>query len=155
MKLHSLPKIEGSTHRHKRLGCGRGSGHGKTSGRGHKGMKARSGGGVRPGFEGGQMPLYRKLPHRGFRNVNRVEFTVVNLSSINKMDGDTIDRDAFVKAGVLRNNVELIKILGVGEIARAVTVSAHKFSASAKTKIEAAGGKVVELKIERPAEETK
>lgn len=153
MKLNSLPKIEGSTHRHKRLGCGRGSGHGKTSGRGHKGMKARSGGGVRPGFEGGQMPLYRKLPHRGFRNVNRVEFDVVNLTSIEKVKGNAVDRDALVKAGILRNTATLIKVLGVGEIKRAVTVTAHKFSASAKTKIEAAGGKIVELKVEPVAAE--
>ena len=155
MKLHSLPKVDGSTHRHKRLGCGRGSGHGKTSGRGHKGMKARSGGGVRPGFEGGQMPLYRKLPHRGFRNVNRIEFDVVNLSTLSKLEGDTVDRDVLVKAGILRNNSTLVKVLGVGEVTRALTVSAHKFSASAKAKIEAAGGKAVELKTESPVEESK
>ena len=155
MKLHSLPEIEGSTHRHKRLGCGRGSGHGKTSGRGHKGMKARSGGGVRPGFEGGQMPLYRKLPHRGFRNVNRVEFSVVNLSSIDKLTDTNVDRDVLVKAGILRTTSTLVKILGVGEINRAVTVSAHKFSAAAKAKIEAAGGKAVELKAESAAEDAK
>lgn len=146
MKLHTLPKIEGSTHRHKRLGCGRSSGHGKTSGRGHKGMKARSGGGVRPGFEGGQMPLYRKLPHRGFNNVNRVEFAVVNLSQIDKCEGSEIDRNALVKAGIIREADLLIKVLGNGEISRPVTVSAQKFSASAKAKIEAAGGKAVELK---------
>ena len=142
MKLHTLPKIEGSTHRHKRLGCGMGSGHGKTSGRGHKGMKARSGGGVRPGFEGGQMPLYRKLPHRGFRNVNRVEFAVVNVGQLAKIEGDVIDRDAMVRAGLVRANELFIKVLGVGEISKAVTVSAQKFSDSAKAKIEAAGGKV-------------
>lgn len=148
MKLHTLPKIEGSTHRHKRLGCGRGSGHGKTSGRGHKGMKARSGGGVRPGFEGGQMPLYRKLPHRGFNNVNRVEFAVVNLSQIDKCEGSEIDRNVLVKAGIVRAADLLVKVLGNGEISRPVTVVAQKFSASAKAKIEAAGGKVVELKAE-------
>ena len=148
MKLHTLPKIEGSTHRHKRLGCGRSSGHGKTSGRGHKGMKARSGGGVRPGFEGGQMPLYRKLPHRGFNNVNRVEFAVVNLSQIDKCEGSEIDRNVLVKAGIVRASDLLVKVLGNGEISRPVTVVAQKFSASAKAKIEAAGGKVVELKAE-------
>lgn len=148
MKLHTLPKIEGSTHRHKRLGCGRSSGHGKTSGRGHKGMKARSGGGVRPGFEGGQMPLYRKLPHRGFNNVNRVEFAVVNLSQINKCEGTEIDRNVLVNAGYVRSSDLLVKVLGNGEITRAVTVTAQKFSASAKAKIEAAGGKVVELKAD-------
>lgn len=148
MKLHTLPKIEGSTHRHKRLGCGRSSGHGKTSGRGHKGMKARSGGGVRPGFEGGQMPLYRKLPHRGFNNVNRVGFAVVNLSQIDKCEGSEIDRNVLVKAGIVRAADLLVKVLGNGEISRPVTVVAQKFSASAKAKIEAAGGKVVELKAE-------
>ncbi len=148
MKLHTLPKIEGSTHRHKRLGCGRSSGHGKTSGRGHKGMKARSGGGVRPGFEGGQMPLYRKLPHRGFNNVNRVEFAVVNLSQIDKCEGSEIDRNVLVKAGIVRAADLLVKVLGNGEISRPVTVVAQKFSASAKAKIEAAGGKFVELKAE-------
>lgn len=142
MKLHTLPKIEGSTHRHKRLGCGMGSGHGKTSGRGHKGMKARSGGGVRPGFEGGQMPLYRKLPHRGFRNVNRVEFAVVNVGQLAKIEADVIDRDAMVRAGLVRANELFIKVLGMGEISKPVTVSAQKFSDSAKAKIEAAGGKV-------------
>ncbi|MCD8283677.1 MAG: 50S ribosomal protein L15 [Opitutae bacterium] len=142
MKLHNLPKIEGSTHRRKRLGCGPGSGHGKTSGRGHKGMKARSGGGVRPGFEGGQMPLYRKLPQRGFRNVNRVEFAVVNVGQLQKLDGDTIGRDEMVRAGIVRANQLFIKVLGEGEITKPITVSAQKFSASAKSKIEAAGGKV-------------
>jgi large subunit ribosomal protein L15 len=151
MNLHTLPAIEGSTHKHKRLGCGRGSGHGKTSGRGHKGMKARSGGGVRTGFEGGQMPLYRKLPHRGFNNVNRVEFAPVNLSSLDKVGVDTVDRDALVKAGLLRSNVSLIKVLGNGEVTKPLTVVAHKFSASAKAKIEKVGGKIVELKLAPPA----
>jgi len=150
MKLHQLPEIPGSTHRHKRLGCGRGSGHGKTSGRGHKGMKARSGGGVRTGFEGGQMPLYRKLPHRGFRNVNRVEFAVVNLSSIEKVGGASVDRDVLVKAGLLRAGAGLVKVLGNGELTRAVTVTAHKFSASAKAAIEKAGGKIVVLQTTPP-----
>ncbi len=145
MKLHTLPEIAGSTHRHKRLGCGRGSGHGKTSGRGHKGMKARSGGGVRPGFEGGQMPLYRKLPHRGFNNVNRVEFAVVNVGDFDAIQGNEVCRDCLVKAGLVRASDLLVKVLGVGEIKRAVTVKAHKFSATAKAKIEAAGGKAVEL----------
>lgn len=146
MKLHSLPEIAGSTHRHKILGRGRATGHGKTSGRGHKGMKARSGGGVRPGFEGGQMPLYRKLPHRGFNNVNRVEFAVVNVGEFAKVEGAEIGRDNLVKAKLVRASDLLVKVLGVGEVTRAVTVSAHKFSATAKAKIEAAGGKCVELK---------
>jgi large subunit ribosomal protein L15 len=118
-------------------------------------MKARSGGGVRTGFEGGQMPLYRKLPHRGFRNINRVEFAIVNLSSIEKVGGTEVDRDALVKAGFLRRTATLIKVLGQGEITRSVTVSAHKFSASAKARIEAAGGKVVELKAEAHTEAEK
>jgi large subunit ribosomal protein L15 len=109
-------------------------------------MKARSGGGVRPGFEGGQMPLYRKLPHRGFNNINRETFAVVNLSTIAKIGSDSVDRDALVRFGALRASSALFKVLGVGELSRAVTVSAHKFSASAKSKIEAAGGKVIELK---------
>ena len=158
MKLHTLPEIVGSTHRHKVLGRGYASGHGKTSGRGHKGMKARSGGGVRPGFEGGQMPLYRKLPHRGFNNVNRVDFAVVNIGDIAKIEGADICRDALVKAGYVRASDDLVKILGVGEITRAVTVSAHKFSATARAKILAAGGKCVELKsdwVKPGSEETK
>ncbi len=142
MKLHTLPKIEGSTHRRKRLGCGPGSGHGKTSGRGNKGMKARSGGGVRPGFEGGQMPLYRKLPQRGFNNVNRVDCAVVNVGQLQKLDGDVIGREEMVRAGIVRANKSFIKVLGIGELSKPMTVSAQKFSASAKSKIEAAGGKV-------------
>ena len=108
-------------------------------------MKARSGGGVRPGFEGGQMPLYRKLPHRGFNNVNRVEFAVVNLSQIDKCEGSEIDRDALVKSGALRASDLLFKVLGNGEITVAVQVTADAFSASAKEKIAAAGGSTTEL----------
>jgi large subunit ribosomal protein L15 len=115
-------------------------------------MKARSGGSVRTGFEGGQMPLYRKLPHRGFNNVNRVDFDVVNVSTIEKVGGASVDRDTLVKAGLLRASATLVKILGNGELTRAVTVTAHKFSASAKAKIEKAGGKTVELKAAPPAE---
>ena len=145
MKLHSLPEIKGSTHRHKILGRGRGTGHGKTSGRGHKGMKARSGGGHRPGFEGGQMPLYRRLPHRGFKNVNRIEYAVVNLRDIEELKGKTFGLVELKAEGVLRTNAPLLKVLGTGEITRAVTVSAHRFSEAAKKKIEAAGGKVIVL----------
>jgi large subunit ribosomal protein L15 len=145
MKLHNLPEIKGSTHRHKVLGRGRGSGHGKTSGRGHKGMKARSGGGHRPGFEGGQMPLYRRLPHRGFQNVNRVSYAVVNLHDLEELEGKSFGLAELKAQGVLRANASLLKVLGNGEIKRAITVSAHRFSDSAKKKIEAAGGKVVEL----------
>ena len=148
MKLDSLPKIKGSTHRHKVLGRGRGTGHGKTSGRGHKGMKARSGGGHRPGFEGGQMPLYRRLPHRGFKNVNRVDYAVVNLRDLDALEGKSLGLAEFKAQGVLRSNASLLKVLGTGEITRAVTVSAHRFSESAKKKIVAAGGKVVELAVQ-------
>ena len=145
MKLHALPEIKGSTHRHKILGRGRGTGHGKTSGRGHKGMKARSGGGHRPGFEGGQMPLCRRLPHRGFKNVNRIEYAVVNLRDIEELKGKTFGLVELKAEGVLRTNAPLLKVLGTGEITRAVTVSAHRFSEAAKKKIEAAGGKVIVL----------
>jgi large subunit ribosomal protein L15 len=145
MKLHALPEIKGSTHRHKILGRGRGTGHGKTSGRGHKGMKARSGGGHRPGFEGGQMPLYRRLPHRGFKNVNRIEYAVVNLRDIEELTGKTFGLVELKAEGVMRTNAPLLKVLGTGEITRAVTVSAHRFSEAAKKKIEAAGGKVIVL----------
>ena len=131
MKLDSLPKIKGSTHRHKILGRGRGTGHGKTSGRGHKGMKARSGGGHRPGFEGGQMPLYRRLPKRGFNNVNRIEYAVLNVRDFEELEGKTFGHEELVAAGVLRKSAPLLKILGTGELTRAVTVTAASAGASA------------------------
>jgi large subunit ribosomal protein L15 len=152
MKLNSLPAIKGSTHRHKVLGRGRGSGHGKTSGRGHKGMKARSGGGHRPGFEGGQMPLYRRLPHRGFKNVNRIDYAVVNLADIEDLKGASFGLVELKAAGVLRTNAPLLKVLGTGEITRAVTVTAHRFSDAAKAKIEKAGGKAILIKVAVAAE---
>ena len=144
MKLHELKNVPGAIHRKKRVGCGEGSGHGKTSGKGGKGQTARSGGSIRPGFEGGQMPLYRKLPHRGFNNVNRVEFAVVNVGDIAKLGQKEVCRDVLVKAGLVRASDSLVKILGVGEVTSAITVKACKFSATAKAKIEKAGGKVVE-----------
>ncbi|MCX6888240.1 MAG: 50S ribosomal protein L15 [Verrucomicrobia bacterium] len=143
MKLHSLPKIKGSTHRHKILGRGRGTGHGKTSGRGHKGMKARSGGGHRPGFEGGQMPLYRRLPKRGFNNINRIDYAVVNVCDLQELEGKVFGLEELKAAGVLRSNAPILKVLGTGDLSRAVTVKAHRFSDSAKAKILAAGGKVI------------
>jgi large subunit ribosomal protein L15 len=149
MKLHSLPEIKGSTHRHKVLGRGRGTGHGKTSGRGHKGMKARSGGGHRPGFEGGQMPLYRRLPHRGFNNVNRVDYAVVNLVELQELEGKSFGIEELKAAGLVRSNASLLKILSAGELSRAITVKAHRFSAAAKAKIEAAGGKAVLIESEK------
>ena len=145
MKLDSLPKIKGSTHRHKILGRGRGTGHGKTSGRGHKGMKARSGGGHRPGFEGGQMPLYRRLPKRGFNNVNRIDYAVLNVRDFEELEGKTFGLEELVAAA------PLLKILGTGELTRAVTVKAHRFSKDAKAKIEKAGGKAVLIEIKKSA----
>ena len=147
MQCHQIASPKGSRKRRWIVGRGKGSGSGKTSGRGHKGMKARSGGGHRPGFEGGQMPLYRRLPHRGFKNVNRIEYAVINLRDIEDFKGKTIDLASLKAERIIRKNVELLKILGTGEITRAVTVSAHRFSESAKKKIEAAGGKVVELAV--------
>lgn len=147
MRLHNIIASKpGSKRPVKRLGRGHGSGHGKTSGRGHKGQKARSGGSVRPGFEGGQMPLYRKLPIRGFSNFRyRTDYEVVNVGDFAKIEGvEVIDRDTLVKAGLIRSNAKLIKVLGEGELSAKVTVKADKFSASAKEKITAAGGKVIE-----------
>jgi large subunit ribosomal protein L15 len=144
MNLDNIPTIKGATHPTKRLGRGEGSGHGKTSGKGHKGQKARSGGGIRIGFEGGQMPLYRKLPRRGFNNFNfRKSFQTVNVGELAKVEGDVIDRDILVKAGLVRANNEGLKILGNGELTKAFTVHAEHASASAKQKIEAAGGKLI------------
>jgi large subunit ribosomal protein L15 len=110
-------------------------------------MKARSGGGHRPGFEGGQMPLYRRLPKRGFNNVNRIDYAVVNLRDIEALEGSTLGLAEFKAQGVLRANAPLLKVLGTGEITRAVTVTAHRFSETAKQKILAAGGKVIELAV--------
>src|SRR5277367_2347272 len=113
MKLHTLSKTVGSTHRRRRVGCGIGSGHGKTSGRGNKGMKARSGGGVRPGYEGGQMPLYRKLPHRGFSNFKfRNSYTLINVNDFDKVTGNEIDAAILVAAGLIRDTDLPLKVLG-------------------------------------------
>lgn len=145
MNLENIPTIKGATHPTKRLGRGEGSGHGKTSGKGHKGQKARSGGGIRIGFEGGQMPLYRKLPRRGFNNKNfKVSYQLVNVGQLEKLDGDTVDREALIKAGLVRDNGQGIKLLGEGEVSKAFTVKVCKVSASAQSKIEAAGGKIEE-----------
>jgi large subunit ribosomal protein L15 len=146
MNLDNIPTIKGATHPTKRLGRGEGSGHGKTSGKGHKGQKARSGGGIRIGFEGGQMPLYRKLPRRGFNNFNfRVSYQTVNIGELAKLEGDVVDRAALVAAGLVRANKQGVKLLGDGELSKAFTVNVCKVSASAKAKIEAAGGKIVEV----------
>ncbi len=145
MRLHSLKNTVGAVRRRKRVGCGEGSGRGKTCGRGGKGQTARSGGSIRPGFEGGQMPLYRRLPQRGFNNKNfRTEYAVVNLSTLDRLEGvDSIDRDLLVEKGVIGASDGRVKILAQGEISRAVKVTAHKFSAAAKQKIEAAGGEAI------------
>ena len=143
MKLHDLKPAVGATTAPKRLGRGTGSGLGKTSGKGHKGAKARSGGGKRPGFEGGQMPLTMRLPKRGFTNKWRVEYAIVNVDRLNIFeDGDVVTPVELVATGILKNVQDGVKILGNGEITKKLTVKANKFSVSAKEKIEAAGGKV-------------
>ena len=143
MKLHELSPAEGSVKEGFRKGRGAGSGNGKTAGKGHKGQNARSGGGVRPGFEGGQLPLYRKLPKRGFNNFRFAkQYAVVNVQSLNKFaDGDVVDCAALLNAGILNNVYDGVKVLGEGELTKKLTVKAAVFSASAKEKIEAVGGK--------------
>ncbi len=146
MKLHELKNVPGAVHRKKRVGCGEGGGHGKTSGRGGKGQTARSGGSIRPGFEGGQMPLYRKLPHRGFNNYNhRVEIAVVNVAALAALDASVTEVNAVILAqhGLIRAGETTVKVLGDGEIGRAIKVTASKFSESAKAKIEKAGGQAI------------
>ncbi len=141
MKLHSLKPAEGSRHKKKRVGRGTSSGHGKTSGRGHKGQKARSGGGVRPGFEGGQNPIYRRLPKRGFTNPNRVEYAIINLDTLNRFPAGTeVTPELLVHQGIIKNLKDGLKVLGDGEVNVQLTVKAHKFSRSAAEKIVAAGG---------------
>ncbi len=143
MKLHDLKPAVGATTAPKRLGRGTGSGLGKTSGKGHKGAKARSGGGKRPGFEGGQMPLTMRLPKRGFTNKWRVEYATVNVERLNIFeDGETVTPVELVESGILKNVQDGVKILGNGEITKKLTVKATKFTQTAKEKIEAAGGKV-------------
>ena len=143
MKLHDLKPAVGATTAPKRLGRGTGSGLGKTSGKGHKGAKARSGGGKRPGFEGGQMPLTMRLPKRGFTNKWRVEYATVNVDRLNIFeDGAVVTPVELVESGILKNVQDGVKILGNGEITKKLTVKATKFTATAKEKIEAAGGKV-------------
>ena len=143
MKLHKLSPAEGSVKEGFRKGRGAGSGNGKTAGKGHKGQNARSGGGVRPGFEGGQLPLYRKLPKRGFNNFRFAKkYAVVNVLSLNKFeDGAVVDCAALLKAGIINSVFDGVKVLGEGELTKKLTVKAAVFSASAKEKIEAVGGK--------------
>ena len=142
MKLHELHPADGATTARKRLGRGVGSGLGKTSGKGHKGAKARSGGGKRPGFEGGQMPLTMRLPKRGFTNKFRKEFVGINVSRLDIFeDGMEVTPVELIQYGIIKNIQDGVKILGDGEITKKLTVKANRFSASAKEKIEAAGGK--------------
>jgi len=142
MKLHELSPAPGSVKEAWRKGRGPGSGNGKTAGKGHKGQNARSGGGVRPGFEGGQLPLYRKLPKRGFKNRFAVEYAIVNVETLNRFeDGETVNLEKLLAAGIVRKPLDGLKVLGNGEITKKLTVEAAIFSATAKEKIEAAGGK--------------
>jgi large subunit ribosomal protein L15 len=146
MKLHELSPAQGSAKAAYRKGRGAGSGNGKTAGKGHKGQNARSGGGVRVGFEGGQLPLYRKLPKRGFKNRFAVNYSIVNVEALNKFEnGSVVDLDALKAAKLVRKELDGVKILGNGELTKALTVKATVFSATAKEKIEAAGGKIEEV----------
>ena len=143
MKLHELSPQAGSTQEKFRKGRGAGSGNGKTAGKGHKGQNARSGGGVRPGFEGGQLPLYRKLPKRGFNNYRfALQYSVINVQVLNKFDdGDVVDCEALLAKGIIKKALDGVKVLGEGELTKKLTVKAAVFSESAKEKIEAVGGK--------------
>ncbi|NMP37800.1 MAG: 50S ribosomal protein L15 [Clostridiales bacterium] len=143
MKLHELSPAAGSKKAVKRIGRGPASGQGKTAGKGHKGQKARSGGGVRPGFEGGQMPLQRRIPKRGFVNIFRTEFATVNVATLEKVfdNGATVDAEALINSGVLKKTLDGVKILGNGELTKKLNVKVNAYSEAAKQKIEAAGGK--------------
>ena len=146
MKLHELSPAQGSAKAAYRKGRGAGSGNGKTAGKGHKGQNARSGGGVRVGFEGGQLPLYRKLPKRGFKNRFAVNYSIVNVEALNKFEnGAIVDIEALKAAKLVRKELDGVKILGNGELTKKLTVKATVFSATAKEKIEAAGGKTEEV----------
>ena len=142
MKLHELSPAPGSRKEAYRKGRGHGSGNGKTAGRGHKGQKARSGKGMRAGFEGGQMPLMRRLPKRGFNNIFATKYATINVSDLEKFDdGATVDVAALIEKGLVKNSFDAVKVLGNGEVTKKLTVSAGAFSAGAKEKIEKAGGK--------------
>ena len=142
MKLHELKYTEGARKARKRVGRGTSSGTGKTSSRGQKGQGARSGGGKKPGFEGGQTPLFMRLPKRGFTNFNRLKYTIIKLEQLNKLkDGKTVSPKDLKEAGLIKKELDGVKILGNGKLEKAITVKAHKFSKSAVAAIEAAGGK--------------
>ena len=143
MNIHDLGPAYGATTQRKRVGRGIGSGTGKTAGKGHKGQKARTGGSIRRGFEGGQTPLYRRIPKRGFKNRFTTEYAVINLSDLEKFDNDTVvDIDLLLKEGIVRKELDGLKVLGNGELTKKLTVVAKKFSKSAEEKIQAAGGKI-------------
>ena len=145
--LNNLSPVQGARHSKKRLGRGIGSGIGHTSGKGTKGQNARSGGGVRPGFEGGQLPLFQRLPKRGFHNHNKVEFAIVNVEKLNVFeDGAVVDAEALVNASLIKEVKDGVKVLGNGELTKKLTVKVNKFSESAKKAIEAAGGSAEEVK---------
>jgi large subunit ribosomal protein L15 len=146
MRLHDVKPRPGAKHRHLRVGCGESSGHGKTSGRGHKGQKARSGGAIRPGFEGGQMPMHRRLPKKGFSNAmfqDKIE--VVNVRDLERVfeDGATVNEATLRESGLINRTCDSIKLLGNGELTKKLTIQVDAFSASAKEKVEKAGGTVV------------
>ena len=144
--MNSLKPAIGSTKNRKRIGRGIGSGHGKTATKGHKGQKARSGGNVEPGFEGGQMPMQRRLPKRGFNPLSRKEYALVNLGQMEVFDaGQSVDVDALLKSGLVSKVRDGVKVLADGDLTKALNVKAHKFSAAAKAKIEAAGGTAEEI----------
>jgi large subunit ribosomal protein L15 len=146
MELNSIRPALGATKNRKRIGRGTGSGHGKTATKGHKGQKARSGGSIKAGFEGGQMPLQRRLPKRGFLPPTRKEYAIVNLDQLNVFENGTrVDIELLLSSGVVSRLMDGVKVLADGELTRSLTVSAHKFSASAKEKIAAAGGSVEEI----------
>ena len=143
MKLHELKPAEGSTKDRKRIGRGVGSGWGKTAGRGSKGQNSRAGGGTKPGFEGGQMPLTRRIPKRGFNNIFRQAWTIVNLRDLNRFPADAVvDKDALQAAGLVKNQVKRIKVLGQGEVSVPLVVKVQAVSSQARSRIEAAGGRV-------------
>ena len=143
MKLHELQPTAGSRQENWRKGRGEGSGNGKTAGKGHKGQNSRSGGGVRLGFEGGQLPLFRALPKRGFKNVNHVNYAVINVSALERFEAGTlVTPTLLVESGLVRKECDGIKVLGNGKLSKALTVQAHKFSKSAEKAISEAGGKI-------------